>query len=235
MRDDRPMRRLAPISDRLAVGAVLALAIFVLAKAHRSVDYWTVAWPGVLTGCGTLALAAVTYRVLVGDQEDRRKRDLHDQKQAERERRAQAEAISGWYAGEEDTDSDTRADSSPPTKMFLLNRSDSPVYRVVVTLAFLSGTPPKTGEEWVAQTGGLPYAKAFGSLPPGRWRVDTDSGWGALGARPGVEVAFTDRSGQHWIRRADGRLDEVSEEAMSHYGVPGYFSLEGIGDPAATA
>jgi len=153
------MRRLAPIIDRLAVGAVLALAIFVLAKAHRSVDYWTVAWPGVLTGCGTLALAAVTYRVLVGDQEDRRKRDLHDQKQAEQDRRAQAEAISGWYAGEEDTYSDAHPDASPPTKMFILNRSDSPVYRVVVTLAFLSGTPPKTGEEWVAATGGLPYAK----------------------------------------------------------------------------
>jgi hypothetical protein len=130
------MRQLAPIIDRLAVGAVLALAIFVLAKAHRSVDYWTVAWPGVLTGCGTLALAAVTYRVLVGDQEDRRKRDLHDQKQAEQERRAQAEAISGWYAGEEDTYSDAHADASPPTKMFILNRSDSPVYRVVLLGCF---------------------------------------------------------------------------------------------------
>jgi hypothetical protein len=125
MRDDRPMRRLAPIIDRLAVGAVLALAIFVLAKAHRSVDYWTVAWPGVLTGCGTLALAAVTYRVLVGDQEDRRKRDLHDQKQAEQDRRAQAEAISGWYAGEEDTYSDAHPDASPPTKMFILNQRDA--------------------------------------------------------------------------------------------------------------
>jgi hypothetical protein len=45
-------------------------------------------------------------------------------------------------------------------------------------------------------------------------------------------VAFTDQSGAHWIRRADGRLDEINLEAMTHYGVPGALSLEGIGDPA---
>jgi hypothetical protein len=116
--------------------------------------------------------------------------------------------------------------------MYVLNRSDAPVYRVVVTLAFLTGTPPKTGEEWVQNAGGLPFARALGSLPPGQWRLDVDSGWGASGARPGVEVAFTDKAGRHWIRRADGRLEAIKDEAMTHYGVPGHLSLEGVENPA---
>lgn len=177
---------------------------------------------GWATAIGTVGtLAGLT----VGRLRDRRDaRDRHE--------RAQAEAVSGWYGGTEVRTSATPPTSAPPTKMFLLNRSDAPVYRVVVTLAFLSGTPPKTGEEWVQQTKQMPFARAFGALPPGRWRVDVDSGWGASGARPGVEVAFTDAAGRHWIRRADGRLDRVPDEAMTHYGIPGAFSLEGLDTPA---
>ena len=72
---------------------VLVVAVVVLVKAHGSADYWAVAVPGVLTGCGTLALAGVTYRVLLGDQEDRRKRDRQDDRRAEQERRAQASRV----------------------------------------------------------------------------------------------------------------------------------------------
>src|SRR5262249_10342685 len=132
--------------------------------------------------------------------------------------RAQAEAISGWYGGTETRTAAMRPEEVPRTKMYVLNRSDAPVYRAVVTLAFLSGSPPKTGEQWVQQTGGLHSSRAVGALPPGQWRFYVGSGWGASGARPGVEVAFTDTGGRHWIRRADGRLDSIEADAMTHYG-----------------
>jgi hypothetical protein len=185
-------------------------------------------WVEAIGTVGTLA------GLTVGRLRDRRAQRARDERaQRARDERAQAEAISGWYGGTELRTSATPPTNAPPTKMFLLNRSDAPVYRVVATLAFLSGTPPKTGEEWVQHTKQMPFARAFGALPPGRWRVDVDSGWGASGARPGVEVAFTDKAGRHWIRRADGRLDSIRDDAMTHYGIPGAFSLEGLDTPVA--
>jgi hypothetical protein len=82
------------------VGSLLVcgLAVLILVEAHRSDEYWVVAWPGVLTGAGTLALAAVTFRVLRGDQADRRAREASETAAAERLRRAQAQAVSGWLA-----------------------------------------------------------------------------------------------------------------------------------------
>lgn len=173
---------------------------------------------GWVTAVGTVGSLAALTVARIRDRAEAR--DQH--------RRAQAQLISGWYGGTERRTREIAPDQAPPSKMYVLNRSDAPVYRVVVTLAFLSGTPPKTGEEWVRQAGSMPFGKAFGSVPPGKYRIDVDSGWAASGARPGVEVAFTDAAGRNWIRRADGRLNEIAQEAMTHYGVSGYFSLEGI-------
>jgi hypothetical protein len=38
--------------------------------------------------------------------------------------------------------------------------------------------------------------------------------------QPGIELAFTDASGTHWIRRANGALEETPEEAVAHYNLP---------------
>lgn len=37
---------------------------------------------------------------------------------------------------------------------------------------------------------------------------------------PGVEIAFTDRRGRHWIRRARGELVKTKSGALRHYGLP---------------
>jgi hypothetical protein len=44
-------------------------------------------------------------------------------------------------------------------------------------------------------------------------------GWGILSGRVGAEIAFTDRAGASWVRRATGALDELPTDAIDHYAI----------------
>jgi hypothetical protein len=146
------------------------------------------------------ALAAALYQIRT----ERIRR--HDDEEHERQqlRRQQAERISGWPV-----------DSRPgrhDTSLILLNRSDEPVYEAVVTFVFIQGAGPRRGEDGVNSS----YRRTLSILPPGRWRVEVPGGWAGMSRRPGVEVAFTDRAGIHWIRRATGALDEIQKAPIDH-------------------
>lgn len=59
-------------------------------------------------------------------------------------------------------------------------------------------------------------------LPSGTHRIWIRGFWldaagGGLSARSGAEVAFTDRAGNHWIRRANGQLEELPEDPIEHF------------------
>jgi hypothetical protein len=58
-------------------------------------------------------------------------------------------------------------------------------------------------------------------IPPGTSYTWVGGGWGAMMARPGVEVAFTDRAGVHWLRSPDGVLTEIPEAPTDYYGLDG--------------
>lgn len=51
-------------------------------------------------------------------------------------------------------------------------------------------------------------------IPGARW---FGAGGGGLGVRSGAEVAFTDRAGKHWIRRATGRLEPLPEDPITYF------------------
>jgi hypothetical protein len=72
---------------------VLGVGVLVLVRAHGPAEWWPVAWPGVLTGVGTLALAGVTFSVLLADNAAQVKRDAQDKRRDEQERRAQAARV----------------------------------------------------------------------------------------------------------------------------------------------
>jgi hypothetical protein len=38
-----------------------------------------------------------------------------------------------------------------------------------------------------------------------------------MAGRLAAEVAFTDREGSHWIRRATGRLEELPQEPLEYF------------------
>lgn len=119
-----------------------------------------------------------------------------------RSRRHQAEQVSGWYGG----DLDGRSD------LVFRNGSEHPIHEVVVSLT-LNGVPaPPT------QVGGDEFRRVFLVLPPGTFRLQVSSGWHGMHRRPGVEISFTDGTGEvHWIRRANGVLEESQVPAIERY------------------
>jgi hypothetical protein len=44
-------------------------------------------------------------------------------------------------------------------------------------------------------------------------------GWGGMNVVPGAEIGFTDMSSSHWILRSSGRLEEIADRPIVHYGV----------------
>lgn len=107
----------------------------------------------------------------------------------------------------------------------LINSSPEPVYRLVIGIVFIQGAGPKTIEDRLdlrdksdEKYQAVPITTAS-ILPPGTHRIWIHgTGWSAiLSGRGGAEVAFTDRAGRHWIRRATGELEELPEDPIYHY------------------
>ena len=158
-------------------------------------------WTAILA-LATVLLAGGTVWLAVTDRrrDDRKRqqdRERDDRLRAEalkeaegRERRQQAERISGWPG----------QGSLPTTPLILLNRSDEPVYEVVATLVLIQGGAARRGEDYIPSG----YRRVISILPPGRWRVNVDGGWAGMSRRPGVEVAFTDRA-RHYMDPASDR------------------------------
>jgi hypothetical protein len=139
--------------------------------------------------------------------------DLRDRAAAERQR--QASRISAWISNAPGREVPI---SGPwPTIAEILNASDQPVYRVIVWMVFYAGGLYTTGEDAARDDERGPATALV--LPPGRYRVRLPVFDPGMLKRPAVEIAFTDASGRHWIRRQDGRLDPIESAAPVHYGL----------------
>ena len=156
--------------------------------------YWWVAGLVLIAVAGWLTSALVVRR---GARMKRRARD-------DTQRRAQAEKVSVW-----------QEPSADPQPVALLNRSDEPVYDALATFVFVDGSGAARGEEIAPERAG--WRVRVGVIPPGRWRVHVDGGWNGMYSRLGVEVAFTDCAGGHWVRRADGRLEQIPRGAFDYF------------------
>jgi hypothetical protein len=158
------------------------------------VGYWWVAALVLVAAAGWLTSALIAMR-----------RDRNEQRERPRVAcREQAERVSVWPGPIAD-----------PQPVALLNHSDDPVYEAVATFVFIDGSGPTRGEEVSPE---LAARRArVGVIPPGRWRVCVHGEWNGMFARLGLEVAFTDRAGAHWVRRADGRLEELPRGAFDHF------------------
>ena len=127
-------------------------------------DFWSVTLPSWLTGVGTLGLAGVTFWLASREGTERRRLQSAELERHKAEHRAHAGLVSAWVA-------DLTGDSYQ-TRLALANRSDEPVYNVVVFLVFIQGAAHRTGEEAMANFEGAPGSKqALAVLPPGAWEV----------------------------------------------------------------
>jgi hypothetical protein len=160
---------------------------------------------------GTLLAFVVAFYAIVRDSRGR----------AKAARRHQAEQVSAWI------DYTSYGCKSPRgTNAIVLNGSGQPVYRGIIWLVRLQGGGgPATGEEMARWIESHPDASERGGpetlsvLPPGMSVACLPDWEGGMSAMPGVEIAFTDAAGRHWIRRAEGGLENVSKEPAVHYGI----------------
>jgi hypothetical protein len=159
-------------------------------------EYW---WVAVL---GLIAVAGWATSVFIAMRHVRNERRTP----APIDRRAQAEMVSVWPGPKAD-----------PQPVALLNGSDEPVYEAVATFVFIDGSGPMRGEDASMEL--AERRVRVGVIPPGRWRVCVDGGWNGMYSRLGVEVAFTDGAGVHWVRRADGRLERLPRRAFDYFGL----------------
>lgn len=156
-----------------------------------------------------------------------RQRSLRDERtrriveQTERDR-AQAQRLSAWRHERRDV-----SDGHPYGSLVTVNNlSDEPHWEVVVYVVWVAGSAPRTGQDVEKYAAGRDDFSVFrlraviALVPPGSWVFylqgpDNSPPNGQLG----VEIAFTDRVGRHWMRRSDGDLLRIEQSPMSHYGI----------------
>jgi hypothetical protein len=157
-------------------------------------DYWWIAGLAMIAVAGSVTSVFIALRHVRNDR-GTPARDVS---------RAQAERVSVWPGP-----------SADPQPVALLNHSDEPVYEAVATFVFIDGSGPTRGEDVSPELAARRVR--VGVIPPGRWRVCVDGAWNGMYSRLGVEVAFTDRAGAHWVRRADGRLEQLPRGAFDYF------------------
>lgn len=155
---------------------------------------------------------------------ERSRRIAADERLREERRREQARLVAA-YMGEQDKPAkppESPADDQGRSAFYLTNNSPEPVYSVVVGMVFVQGAGPRSLEDMLelnhAQYGRRGPVTTVSILPGGLYRVWISGvGWHRiLSGRAGVEIAFTDAAGAHWIRRAGGALEELAESPLDY-------------------
>lgn len=173
---------------------------------------WIIAAGTVLAAVGTVSAVVFAFVQLSRERGARQRLEAETRR---KERREQAERVSVWLFGPD-------LETIQPVALF--NGSAEPVYRAMVWMVFIQGAGPHTGKEAAElyrEHGTWHFYSALSVIPPGKSYTSFAGSWGALSARPGVEVAFTDRAGVHWLRSPDGILTEIPESPTDYYGFDG--------------
>jgi hypothetical protein len=178
-----------------------SLAILMLATSFT--DH-TTAWAAVAAGVGTVGTLGFLLYQLRGERNRRRATG----------KEAQALRVSGWIG----SDWMHQTEATETHRIELLNASGEPVYRAVVHLVFVQGGP-ETGREMDEQHHGR-FRQSLLVIPPGRYYIEVPPAFHHMHRRHGVEMAFTDRAGVHWLRTSDGRLEEIKQTPTDYYGLP---------------
>jgi hypothetical protein len=221
---------------------------------------------------GTVAAVAVALVQVYRERQSRLELEHHDREKAQEDRderhHAHARLISAWtgppeadphdsgWGVPEDAAGELKQVYNYRTPLYASNTSSEPIYEVVVGLAHVQGTGPRSLEGFLAfqrdrldqnqerlRQGGQAEpgdvyatqkpATVLSVLPPGTWRTwIRGRGWQApMGGRLGAEVAFIDRAGVSWIRRAMGELEELPERPLAYLQSFGFYGPHDFSSP----
>ena len=175
--------------------------------------------PAWIASIGTVAAFGVA---LIQINTERHRRHLTEDRDRDERHRAQARLISAMPGPTEpEKGLDPLAGRSA---VDCINASSEPAYNVVLGIVFIQGAAPHTTEDMLklrlgsGEAAGVPTT-TLSILPPGRTRAwIPGTHWtSAMAGRAGAEIAFTDRAGSHWIRRATGELDELPVDPLEYF------------------
>ncbi len=155
------------------------------------------------TWVGSVGIVLTLVATLLALERERRIRRADEQTRIAEQVQRQAELISGWL---------TSTDYAPGLRSVALNNASSSVmYELIVYVAIVEG------EGRSAITNVITSAVCVDVLPPGKWEVGISLPGGQPPGRLGIEFAFTDQAGRHWIRQANGSLQRLTESPMVHF------------------
>jgi len=165
------------------------------------VDWGDIAtWLGSVGTVGTLIF---TLRQLYNDRNERKSNEL----------KFQAKEISAWI---DNSNKDI-------TIVRFNNLSNTPVYSVVLTIVCIKGAgQPIDGTEAGEN---YKYRSIFSVLPPGKFKHIMNSPGRGMFMEYGIEIAFTDSSGNSWIRKSNGELITIKQEPTDYYNISHPFSF----------
>jgi hypothetical protein len=142
-------------------------------------------------------------------------------RQQESGKRAQAQRVVAWNG--------LREHVFP-----IRNGSDQPVFKVIAYLVWTSSPIPEIAARWGHFGDGEGAEKHYATIgefinrvravypviPPGTWAMPMEGPSAVPQTEPyklGLEVAFTDAAGQHWVRTALGELVKRRHDAFEHH------------------
>jgi len=125
----------------------------------------------------------------------------------ENARRKQASGASAWLTRRT---FGVRAHYSLPI-IIINNNSDAPIYRLVVSI--VDARDKDARGEATSTT----FQLVIDAAPPGQVYCMAPEGSSGAGLHPYVEIAFTDTNGVPWVRRGNGKLEELKEEPFVLY------------------
>lgn len=133
--------------------------------------------------------------------------------QQEQQRQNQAKHISAWVDKEE---FNRKGMKGPTAIIAVLNQSFEPIYQVTVSIVAFQGSGSKDGKNTPSS-----YRGFLSIIPPkSKVLVEVDGGYHGMSFHPAVEIAFTDRSNQSWIRKSDGNLLSIEVPSIEYYKIP---------------
>lgn len=183
-------------------------------------------WTAVGTCAGAVGTVGTLIYAIWTANRARAEAQALRQQTADEKRRAQARRVFAWI------------DAAVSTGVVrVANTSEEAVYMVVIYMVYMDGESPGTGEETEAQLREMlrrleamaPGVAEAAATPPAQQMraviqtVPHGRHWVPLQVQrdyPGIEIAFTDAAGRHWVRRVTGELIESESNAFVRYGIP---------------
>lgn len=149
------------------------------------------AWLASIGTVGVLGLGLLQYRRNSKNSE----RQIHEE---------QAKNISAWVV----------SNTGLEAWLAISNQSRNPIYEVILTLVPFEGSGDPDGK-----TTPNNFRALLSVVPPGQYYARTDGHTG-MHFHPSVNVAFTDNSGNNWMRSGRGLLSEIHVKPTEYFSLP---------------